>query len=91
MTVHVYRIDVEYPPGSRYPEEGWREWEPEGWEPDFREDEVGGLSEVPFQWPNVRLYLSKSGAEARASLLRKYGAKATVVRSLPVVWEPKEN
>lgn len=75
----VYRLDVIYPEGSDDPD-----WAPEGWvewQAPYSPDEDGS-----FFWPRVRPYLSRSGAEARAALLRKYGATVTVVQSNPVTW-----
>lgn len=84
----VYRLDVIYPPGSLE----WG-WEPPGWdgwgdERASAHPEDGGPA--PFQWPSVRRYLSRRGAETRAALLRKYGAIVTVVASNPVTWPETE-
>jgi hypothetical protein len=92
--VRVFRLDITYPEGSRKPG-----WEPAGWESD---DWDGGPPDndaymfcgpydedqerYPFRWPQNRLYLSRSGATRRARALRKYGAQAEVVPSLPVEW-----
>lgn len=80
-TQHVYRLAVKYPEGSLEPG-----WEPENWDglPDdfsYAED-----PNVHFRWPRVKTYLSKTGAEARAKLLRSFGAAVTVQESEPVVW-----
>lgn len=72
---YVYRLDVLYPEGSNAPG-----WEPPGWEPDNPEYEEA------FRWPAVRLYLSRSGALARAKLLESYGAKVQIVPSCAVDW-----
>lgn len=77
-TVRVYRLDVEYPAGSREPG-----WEPPGWTPD-REDGDGGW--LDFSWPSVRLYLSRSSAKDRKALLESYGATVEIVPSQRVVW-----
>ena len=83
--VRVYRLDITYPEGSRRPG-----WEPEGWEPgDYQittGDDAGSWERGEFRWPAERSYLSPAGAEHRAGLLRKWGAKVTVVPSLPVQW-----
>jgi hypothetical protein len=81
----LYRLDVVYPPGS----DEWR-WAPPGWDddPDNQEMEpdTGAWGPAPFSWPAVRRYLSRSGAERRANLFRKYGAVVTVVASDPITW-----
>lgn len=85
-TLRVYRLDVEYPPGSREPG-----WQPPGWEENWdKHPEFWGAGEEefpPFRWPRVGRYLSKSGAGKRARTLRKLGAEVTVVSSRPVEWE----
>lgn len=83
---YLYRLVVALPEGSE--EAGW---EPETWEevcedrgwidPDHHS---GALP--PFAWPRRRLYLSPSAAEARAKLLRTYGAVVTIERSNAVTW-----
>jgi hypothetical protein len=37
-------------------------------------------------WPSARLYMSRSGAQGRAELFRKYGATVEIVRSKAVEW-----
>jgi hypothetical protein len=80
MTTHVYRLDITYPEGS---DDGY--WEPEGdwWEHLPRWDKYQSAPEV-FEWPAEHLYLSRSGADKRATMLRAWGATAKVVRSAPV-------
>lgn len=76
MNPRVYRLVVEVP------EESWEPgWMPEGWghQPWTPEEE-----RTTFQWPRTRDYLSRSGAEKRADLFRKYGATVRVVASAPV-------
>lgn len=73
--VRVWRLDVTYPEGSDAPD-----WEPANWIPTYDPEDRG------FEWPRLRLYLSRSGAESRAKLLRGYGATVTVVGSEPVEW-----
>jgi hypothetical protein len=84
----VYRLVVVYPPTSHYEAEGeWDlDWEPENWErPPWNGDPDADDS---FHWPRAnRRYLSRTEAERRAGLLMSYGAKVSVERSLPVVWE----
>ena len=70
--VRVYRLLVIWPLGSDQPG-----WEPSGWEHD---------PHVPFVWPRVHDFLSRSGAEKRAELLRSYGCEVTVLRSKKVEW-----
>lgn len=74
--VYVYRLVVEYPPGSLE----WG-WEPPGW--DRRRLLVG---KVPFRWPVNRLCFTSATAKRRAGLFRKYGADVTIERSAPVTW-----
>jgi hypothetical protein len=77
VVTRIYRLDIEYPEGSQ-------EW---GWEPEDYDGEIPGSYETaPFRWPAERLYLSRSGASQRAKLLRGWGAKVTVLPSLPVEW-----
>jgi hypothetical protein len=81
---HVYKLVIEYPPGSLEPG-----WEPPGWDPletdtDWVVDEYDEMRWAG--WPQNRLYLSRTGAKRRADLLRKYGAAVEVVQSLPVEW-----
>ncbi len=71
--VHVFRLDVAYPPGSQEPG-----WEPPGWDPDLQP-----WNEGSFSWPRNRRYLSRKGAEQGAGMFRKYGAKVEIVPSLP--------
>ncbi len=55
---------------------------PEDWEP-------GWSTYTPRPWPGwpaVKMYFSKSGAEARANLFRRYGASVQVIASKPVEW-----
>lgn len=78
---YVYKLKVTLPEGSNAL--GWEPDDWQGWDPDATHvdpDEPG------FSWPSTRLYLSQSGANARARLFRKYGAAAEVVRSEPVEW-----
>ena len=79
---HVYRLDITYPPGSTTPG-----WEPEGWD----DDEHNNSGENGwFRWPKERMFLSASGAENRAGLLRHYGAAVSIRRSKPVEWDKEE-
>lgn len=87
---YVYRLDVTYPEGSR--EIGW---EPPGWDDllvqsdrNWREGQTTNYldPERPFSWPPERQFLSSGSASHRAYLLRLFGAKVEVVRSLPVEW-----
>lgn len=78
--VRVYRLDITYPEGSQ--ELGW---EPPGWTvtgPNGYFDE----DDPEFRWPAEHLFLSRSGANKRAALLRGYGATVTLVPSLPLEW-----
>lgn len=83
--VRVFKLDVTYPPGSL--DLGW---EPEGWAGvDYQVahgDDAGSWETTVFQWPAERHFLSASGAETRAALLRGWGADVTVRPSLPVQW-----
>ena len=38
-------------------------------------------------WPRERCYLSLSGAEHRAAMLRQHGCDVVIVRSKPIEWE----
>lgn len=39
-----------------------------------------------FHWPSRRNYLSRSGADTMADILRGYGCTVTIERSEPVAW-----
>lgn len=79
---HVYRLKIDYPPGSQEPG-----WEPAGWIPRLgQEPETGATVELPFRWPSERRFLSFAGARARVRELEGYGAAVTLERSLPVEW-----
>lgn len=83
---YLYRLHVEYPPGSdelEWEPPGWRD-NPEHWDTD---PETGAPEPRWFSWPTVRLYLSQTAAKRRADLLRSYGATVTVERSQPIVWD----
>lgn len=76
----VYRLVVEYPPGSLD-----RGWEPRGWEPEpgpYIPEQEG----PEFRWPANRLCLTPATARRRADLFRRYGATVTVEVSDPVTW-----
>ena len=75
----IYRLDIEYPEGCDKPG-----WYPEDYDPDSY-DAYWGYQE-PFRWPRERLFLSRSGAGKRAGQLEAWGARVTVVPSLPVEW-----
>lgn len=85
MKTYVYRLNIEYPPGSV---NDW-DWEPDGWTaeaPEYREDDTGAWVTAPFQWPSNRRFLTKPAAERRAAWLRKWGATVVIERSEPIVW-----
>lgn len=79
-TVRVYRLNVEYPPGAFADD-----FEPEGWIAPPRSADPDA-EEPTFRWPAVRLYFSKKGAQARARLLRQFGAVVKIEISHPVRW-----
>lgn len=83
--VRVFRLEIEYPPGSDAPG-----WVPACW-PEF----LAGIKDKAkrrevrrrgFHWPREHLYLSASGAWARAGLLHWFGATVFVDASDPVTW-----
>lgn len=83
--VRVYRIAVEYPPGSDAP----------GWVPACWDEFLAGIKDKAkrremrrrgFRWPREHLYLSASGAWSRAYLLAVFGATVDVEASDPVTW-----
>jgi hypothetical protein len=80
--LRVYELRITYPPGSLEPG-----WQPPGWEPETF-DRAGRERKDPakFRWPPQRRFLSKAGAERRASLLSGWGAMVVVRQSLPVRW-----
>ena len=64
-------------------------WVPDGWleDEDERREWVARYGDARFFWPSTRkLYQSRSGAEARAALIRSYGATVEVVESDEIVW-----
>jgi hypothetical protein len=92
MADRIYRLNVEYP---QMPCEGWTFTEDVGWIPkDWEDNPMAWGKEAdtnadefyPFRWPANRNYLSRTGAEGRAKLFRKYGATVTVEASEPVAW-----
>lgn len=74
----VYRLEVEYPPGSNKPG-----WEPEGWRAE--KGDASGWA-PPFEWPRVRMYFNPHAAHKRAELLARWGATVRVVPSNVVTW-----
>jgi hypothetical protein len=81
----VFRLEIEYPPGSDAP----------GWVPDIWPEFLAGmrdrarrreLRERGFRWPRERMFLSSSSAYARAGLLIWFGATVYVEASSPVTW-----
>lgn len=54
------------------------------------EPDMSGWELTPFYWPAARIYRSKSGADVRADLFRRYGAAVRVVRSNPITWPETE-
>jgi hypothetical protein len=83
--VHVYRLEVEYPPGSDAPG-----WVPACWGEMLASvrdrAERRALRRRGFRWPRERMYLSASGAWSRAALLTMFGATVFVDASDPVTW-----
>lgn len=82
--VRVYRLEIAYPDrehAETYP--GEVEW---------RHDPATGRpvpdEPTPRSWPVERLFLSRSGAAARATKLRKWGCTVTIRPSQVVTWEP---
>jgi hypothetical protein len=84
--VYVYRLTVEYPPGSLR-----HGWEPDDWDP-WPDGTAGGYDAdgaplgAKFCWPVNRLCFTRSTAKRRAGLFEKYGAQVTIERSDPVTW-----
>jgi hypothetical protein len=87
-TVRLFALKIKYPDGSFEPG-----WYPPQW------DDPGYLRKMPrrmrrqvpkmkreFRWPKEHMYLSRSGANGRAWLLRAYGAEVEVLGSDPVTW-----
>jgi hypothetical protein len=89
--VRVYQLVITYPEGSQRP--GWR---PAGWsDPQFlatlSHRQRRQLARAEFSWPAERRFLSASGAEGRANLLRWYGAGVSVYASDPVTWPEQDD
>lgn len=78
--VYVYKLAIEYPPGSTEP----------GWEPPGYQSETvmtpDGFEDREFSWPHERAYLSREGAIQRAGILRGWGANVGILRSERVTW-----
>jgi hypothetical protein len=68
-----------------YPEGIGPDNPPKGWVP-LVYDHPEGQDIQTFHWPERKHYLSRSGAEGRASILRDYGCTVTIERSEPVAW-----
>jgi hypothetical protein len=83
--VHVYRLNVLYPPGSGEPG-----WVPEAWPQVLAavkdRKRRNALRKRGFRWPRNHLYLSASGAYSRALMLTWLGASVEVQRSEEVTW-----
>lgn len=85
--IHLYRLEIEYPPGSDH-----YEWCPEDWEQicidrDMAEHWQGAVNIPEWPgWPTPRIYRTQFGADRRAGYLRRCGAMVTIHRSLPVEW-----
>ena len=65
------------------------DWTPAGWLEDglARAEWIKRHGDTRFFWPSTkRLYQSRSGAEARAALIRSYGATVDVIESDEIVW-----
>lgn len=73
--LYVYRLEVEHPEGEPPMPPGWAD-----------ENDRGVYERPPPTWPTTRRYLSQSGADARARLLRSMGCTVEVIRSRPVVF-----
>jgi hypothetical protein len=76
--LYAYRLIVEYPEGV--------DWlhPPHLWEQERAEGEHEHMD--GFDWPQVRRYLSYSGAKKRADLLRRYGCVVGIQRSERIEW-----
>lgn len=99
MTDYLYRVVVtKMPEGSHWeqelddgtliggPVEGWA---PAGWKPEGNYVEMLGTTD--FVWPVTnRLYKSRSTANKRAALMRRYGAECQVQRSSRITWPDEE-
>ncbi|MDV6275405.1 hypothetical protein R3Q06_18070 [Rhodococcus erythropolis] len=96
MSRHLYRVVVtKMPEGSHWesetpdgeliggPVEGWA---PAGWKPEGNYVEIMGTTE--FVWPvwMNKEYQSRSTANNRAKLLRRYGAECVVQQSSLITW-----
>lgn len=68
--LYVYRLEVEHPTDRPPPTPEWAD----------------GIEDYYPAWPVARRYLSQTGAERRARLLRSMGCTVTVTRSEPVVF-----
>lgn len=78
---YVYRLHVTVPHES-LTDPAWR---PEGYDTWDSYQRIIDDYEV-WRWPQANLYLSASGAEKRAVLLRRMGATVRIERSLVVEW-----
>jgi hypothetical protein len=87
-TVRVCALKIIYPEGSHA--SGW--YPPKWDDPKYLKSMPRKMRrQVPrmkreFRWPKEKLYLSRSGANSRAWLLRAYGAEVEVLGSDPVTW-----
>lgn len=99
MTDYLYRVVVtKMPEGSTYeialPDgevatELTPGWAPAGWKPEGNYVEILGTTD--FVWPTTnKEYRSRSTANKRADLLRRYGAECIVQRSSRITWPDVE-
>lgn len=100
--MRLYKVEITaLPIGSRYycnanvpgefgdAYEALADWMPDGWleDEETRREWIERHGDTRFYWPSTkRLYQSRSGAEARAALIRSYGATVEVIKSDEIVW-----
>lgn len=100
MSTHLYRVVVtKMPEGSHWEAETAEGevvggpvpgWEPAGWKPEGNYVEILGTAE--FIWPvwKNKEYRSRTTANKRANLLRRYGAECVVQSSSLITWPDEE-
>ncbi|MGW6376282.1 hypothetical protein ACWFRB_09485 [Rhodococcus sp. NPDC055112] len=93
MSDYLYRVVItRYPEGALHrddPEDDYMypdpNWAPAGWKLEGNYVEIMGTTD--FVWPVTnKEYKSRSTANKRAALIRRYGAECEVQRSSRITW-----
>jgi len=81
----MYKMEItKYPDGAIYEwDEGAfdinEDWEPEGWQ-EYSEEKFGAYK--PFFWPKQnKLYQSRSAAQSKVDIVRRWGGEAIILEA----------